>query len=896
MKPRRLPHSRLLRKKIGVAALAALLLVLFLFRPGVYRLRHRIATSIGTTLGRRVAIDNVRLRLLPRPGFDLEGLVIYDDPSFSAEPMIRAQEVSAAIRFRSLLRGRLEIATLSASEPSINLVRNNAGLWNLSTLIERNAQIPAAPTSKPASERRRAFPYLEASNARINFKLGQIKKSYALINADVALWQDSENSWGARLKAEPVRTDFNLTDTGLLQINAAWQRAPSLRLTPLHMTIAWRNGQLGQLTKLFSGKDRGWRGGVDLNANLSGTPEALQIDSAAVIDGFHRYDIVGTESLRLASACSARYNAPAHSFSGLLCESPISGGTLRLSGSFALASQPVYDLVLQAEKIPLTSVVRFLRQAKQQVPADLTATGLLNAEFHGARSQPSLRNTMRRGRSKNKVEAQPWSGAGAATNVRVLWNSGKEQANLGTIPLTLVTSDTLTTSLPNSRPPENSRSVMRKRGDFHEPAEACLRLGPVALAMNDSPPLDAGGWISRSGYRFFLRGGAELKDLFALENVLALPVVHPAAEGTARLDVIVSGQWQSFAAAGTAGTVQLLNVRALVHGLNPPLAISSALMTLTPDAVTMDKITASTGNTHWSGRVTALRHCAAPGLATGVPACVFQFNLTADRLSAADLVEWFTRHPAQRPWYRILDSTSSSGNEPRAPSPLLALQARGNLRVANFELKKLSAAGLTTHFEMDRGKIMLKALHAQLLQGTHAGDWTIDLSNQDANSAPVRYRASGTLQDIALADLGTLMNDPWITGTADGKFELEGSADNVHELLTHSDGKLHFIMRNGSLPHLEIPGSPVPLPVHRFAGEFRLKNTLWELVAGKLESHDGIYQVRGTVSPINGFEFLLTRADRQSWTLTGTLAKPQVSPAIQTEAHRTEQDGKSVRP
>ena len=216
---------RFLRSRYGAAAVAALVLILFLWRPGVYHLRSRIASSIGSALGRRATLDNVSLRFLPRPGFDLEGLVIYDDPAFSAEPMIHAQEVSAAIRLRSLLRGRLEIANLSATEPSINLVRNDQGRWNLASLIERNAQIPAAPTGKPASERRPAFPYLKASGARINFKFGQIKKSYALMDADVALWQESENSWGARLKAEPVRTDFNLTDTGLLQINASWQRA-----------------------------------------------------------------------------------------------------------------------------------------------------------------------------------------------------------------------------------------------------------------------------------------------------------------------------------------------------------------------------------------------------------------------------------------------------------------------------------------------------------------------------------------------------------------------------------------------------------------------------------------------------------------------------------------------
>jgi AsmA protein len=237
-----------------LAVIAALFLILFLWRPGIYRLRNRIAGSIGNALGRKVTINNVRLRLLPRPGFDIEDLVIYDDPAFSAEPMVRAQEVTAAIRLRSLLRGRLEIANLSATEPSINLVRNNEGRWNLASLLARNAQIPVAPTAKSGSERRPAFPYLEASSARINFKIGQTKKSYALTDAEVALWQDSENSWGARLKADPVRTDFNLTDTGVIQIDAIWQRAASLQTTPVQIAVQWQKGQLGQVTKLLSEK------------------------------------------------------------------------------------------------------------------------------------------------------------------------------------------------------------------------------------------------------------------------------------------------------------------------------------------------------------------------------------------------------------------------------------------------------------------------------------------------------------------------------------------------------------------------------------------------------------------------------------------------------------------
>jgi hypothetical protein len=884
---------KFIRSRRGLAAVAALLLILFLFRPGVDKLRSRIAGSIGSALGRRVEIDNVRLRLLPRPGFDLEGLVIYDDPAFSAEPMIRAQEVSAAIRLRSLLRGRIEIATLSATEPSINLVRSSDGGWNLASLLARNAQIPAAPTGKPASERRPAFPYLEASNARVNFKLGQTKKSYALMDADVALWQDTENSWSARIKAEPVRTDFNLTDTGLLQINATWQRAASLRMTPLQIAVQWRNGQLGQITKLLSGKDRGWRGGMDFTAKLSGTPEALRIESATTIEGFHRYDIVGSENVRLATGCSGRYNAVSGTLAGLLCESPVSGGTVRLRGSLELspshsAQFPAYDLTLAIEKVPLTSVVRLLRQGKKQIPGDLTATGLLDAEFRATRGvlESDLINP----------PLPQWTGSGAATNVRLSSNAGKDEVVLGTIPLTL------SSHPPNDRleHPESTQKTTPKPTENQEPAEPHLRIGPVLVAMNNSSPVNGGGWISTAGYRFFLRGDMELKDLFRLEDVLGLPVSR-AAEGLAKLDVSISGPWQGFITPVTAGAAQLRNVRAEMRGLNTPIEIGSATVTLDPDAVKMEKISARMGNTHWSGKITAPRHCATPvaapnivlnGAPNAVPACVFQFDLTADELSAGDLAEWFTPHPAKLPWYRILNSNADT-NDTQGRSPLLAIQARGNLHVGRFGLKKVFATQVATQVEVERGKIMLTALRAQLLQGTHQGNWTIDV-NPDASTQGVKYHGTGTLRDISLEQVSSLMNDAWIAGTSDASFDLDGAGNTFRDLLAVSDGKLRFVMRNGSLSHVEIPGSTAPLPVYRFAGELRLKKNAWELSAGRLESRDGVYRVSGTASAGSGLDIILTRGDEQSWSLTGMLAKPRIVSRIESKS--TEADAKSAKP
>ncbi len=361
------------RRVVTVAALIVLLL--FVLRPGASRLKSRIISSISAGVGRPVDIGSVQVRLLPLPGFDLKNLVVYDDPAFGAEPMLRAGEVTASLRLLSLVRGRIEIARLDLTEPSLNLVHGVNGRWNLEALLERTAQIPLAPTGKAKSEPRAGFPYIEATAARINFKSGPEKKPYALINADFSLWQDSENTWGVRLKAQPFRTDLNLNDTGVLQVNGTWQRAASARDTPLQLSMEWNRAQLGQLTKFFTGSDQGWRGAVQLDVTLAGTPAKLKIASNASIQDFRRYDIGGGEALRMTAHCDGQYSSVEHAFHEVLCNAPVGSGLITVKGDAGLPGSHNYGLALSAENIPASAVVALAQRAKQNLPTDLAASG-----------------------------------------------------------------------------------------------------------------------------------------------------------------------------------------------------------------------------------------------------------------------------------------------------------------------------------------------------------------------------------------------------------------------------------------------------------------------------------------------------------------------------------------
>jgi hypothetical protein len=154
--------------------------------------------------------------------------------------VLHASTVTAAFRIPSLWQGKLEISRISVDDASLNLVRTDAGRWNLDTLF-RTATAQAgvhasgdtqAGSSTPGSSRRTTpFPYLEATNFRINFKSGSEKLPLSLVNTDLSFWQEEPGDWRIRVRGQPARTDvsLDLADTGIVRVEASVKRAGELR-------------------------------------------------------------------------------------------------------------------------------------------------------------------------------------------------------------------------------------------------------------------------------------------------------------------------------------------------------------------------------------------------------------------------------------------------------------------------------------------------------------------------------------------------------------------------------------------------------------------------------------------------------------------------------------------
>ncbi len=840
-------------KRRIVAAAALIVLTLFLLRPGASRLKSRIASSISSGVGRPVEIGSVRLRLLPRPGFDLENLVVYDDPAFGAEPMLRASEVTAALRLTSLVRGRLEIARLDLTEPSLNLVHAENGRWNLEALLERTAHIPLAPTGKAKSEPRPGFPYIQATSARINFKSGPEKKPYALTNADFSLWQDSENSWGVRLKAQPFRTDLNLSDTGLLQVSGTWQRADALRDTPLRFMIEWNRAQLGQFTKFFTGNDQGWRGEVLLDVALAGTPAKLQITSNGWIQDFRRYDITSGQALRLAGHCDGEYSSLNHAFHGLLCSAPVGSGLITLKGDMGLPGSRSFGLTLAADNVPASAAAVLVQRAKKNLPEDLVAGGTVSGSLRVEQNATAA--------SKLQLD-----GRGEIADFRLASSANKAEIGPETVPFLVTAGDSLESAA-------SRRQTIRKSAPgLRVPDGPHVEFGPFPVAIGRALGPTARGWVNRDGYSLAVAGEAEIAKALRVARMFGLAALQSAAEGSAQVDLQIAGSWagrsngtaSGFTGPQVTGTAKLRNVRIAFRGVAGPVEIASADMQLLPDEVRVAKLNAKAADAWWTGSLEMPRGCGTPG------ACQVHFILNANRIALDELSEWVSPSPKERPWYRVLESNTQAG-----PSFLTSVRASGQVTTERLQVQSLAATQVSAKVSLDSGKLQISELSAEFLGGKHRGQWQADFSGK-----PAVCKGSGSLTGVSLARLADAMKDGWIAGTANTSYEVKGSCPA--EFWTSAEGTLQFDMNDGTLPHISLGEDTEPFRFTRFAGQARLQAGKIEMKDAKLDSPGGKFQLSGTASLKGELDLRLAKtpngAAAAGYTISGTLAEPRVSP------------------
>ncbi|QNI37934.1 AsmA family protein [Edaphobacter albus] len=532
--PTRRGHLRRFRFLYGGIAT----LVLLFFLPplvNVSRYQRRIATSISNSIGRPVHFDRISLTVLPLPGFTIDNFVVGEDPAFGYEPIIRANSVRATLRLSSLWRRRVEFSTISFTDPSVNLVHAANGQWNIEGIMLHASQIETAPTAQRRAGPAPRFPYIEATGARLNIKQEQEKLPFSLVEAEFALWLPDPHQWHLRLRARPTRTDSNVSDTGIIELETTLGAAPSLSQIPLNLEGQWRNAQLGEATRVLFGHDAGWRGQMNLTTHIRGTFGESAISTRLRLIDARPADFIPEKPLTTEAECFATATGIFHAFEDLRCSWPPASSSqissIVLTGNIPNVHLPrEASIQITAPKIPGSTLLTWLRATNSTIPQNLAIGGMLTGTLtYGATGSVS--------QDQPASSANQWQGQLTLDNAAVTTGEAKTPLLSGDVHLESLAH----LPLPHSR---NAVSATGPKQGF--------TLDPVPLQLGGHDPVLLSGHLDSVGYTLHLAGNATLERLTTLAQAFpplgkglleALPTKSPTT-GLFHIDLTATRPWK----------------------------------------------------------------------------------------------------------------------------------------------------------------------------------------------------------------------------------------------------------------------------------------------------------------------------------------------------------------
>jgi len=766
---------------VVVALVAAIVLPPLI---GLNRFERRISDSVGRAIGRPVRMSSARIRLLPRPGFEIADFVVEEDPSFGIEPILRCEQVTAYVRLLPLWRGRLEIARISFDEPSVNLVRNREGRWNFDSVLSQAAQVQTAPTGERHTRGVPRFPYISASDARVNFKYGDEKMPFSFLNADLAVWLENPDEWRVKFAAQPARTDLSLdlANTGTLRLEGSLRRAPTLRQMPADLQAEWSSAPLGQLSRFFSGTDAGWRGDLDLAATVVGNVDQADLKIVAQGRGIHRVEFEPREPLNLDATCKARFTRAARAFDGLTCLTPVGTGHLLLTGSIHDVGRDTDPaLSLEINSVPVAAALDGLRLMGPGFASDVQATGAIDGNFSYERVKPS----------QSELNGQ------ATINAVTIAAPGLEKPLV--LPVLRLTTGTKSGAR-SIRVLGRVRSAATDAYSIH--LEPVLIVQPAAVVAASSDSLTVSGGFSRSGFSVHLGGESHLRSFLSLVGEFGL--MRPRSvtfrpQGIADVDLTVRGPWirpvadtgHPAALLAVDGSLRVRNAELSGDFLAQPLQIAIAQAVFTENRADWSVTSMNYGPIHGDGALSYPVFCPQP------LACQRHFTLhiaTLDSATAQSALLGATRHGELL--QELLDRIGPGGHA--WPS------LEGTAQVGMLTMRGVAIRDLVASLSVNEVGVQIKSLSGRTLDGS------LQLSGEMrvVDGTP-RYEIEARLDRAAVSAVAGIFQEDWGPGTitADARMKLSGFDTN--QLASSAAGKFHWIWAKGGLP----PAANVSQPV-----------------------------------------------------------------------------------
>lgn len=861
VRPRRRAWSR------WAKSLVCLLIFLWLADLGVSllirhtRLQRRLTARLETVFGRSVEVGSYDFSLWGGPTLQAHAVTFGEDPRFGHEYFLRADSLTVRLRWQSFFRGHVELGAIALESPSLNLVRNSGGDWNVAEWLPKS--VGGAPSSSlPGAAVR--FGRIDVASGRINFKRGDEKLPFALTNVNGYMEPDRSGRWTLNLEAVPTRAAVLQQQAGTIRVSGH-VGGTSSRLRPAVLDLAWDDASLSDLLHLAHGYDFGVRGdlGLVVHAETQGDNWALQ--GRADLRRLHRWDF------------AARPDNPALIVNAKMILYPLASGlditeaTIQAPHSFARAD----------------AHFAWPSAAEPQFAAQSANVAASPAQFEITQSQLDLNDVLAWIRAFHSDVAPDVSLRGFAS-VRAGFSAWPPR-------LTSAVGAIAGADLATARlrvPAHLSQTLFRYDHEMFSLLPATISYGSTDGAIRAEAIAGAG---QREFPVYHLSGSlAQVRDLVATAGALGWNISRGwDLAGPVRCDLRWQGArfpWETQPVGSIEWGGEPAGASLLTPFLNQPVKQIRARAELKPGLRHIALTSAEAFGSRWTGTFDRR------DLATG-----WQFALSTDALSAADLDRWLNPRWRQSFLDRMLPFLNSSSPANAVPENL---RAEGRINIEQFSLAPVALRHLQGDVRIGGRHLEVSSAKAEFFGGALQGSLDAQLTAAPAYRLNLDYSgvdlAALTAAFPTLADL--------FSGSASGEFALDSGGGTRADLVSSlecrgnariTDAKLENINLLESMLAAETRpgGSSFPSASAAFAcgngkiifQRLRFTGTSQDIAASGSVDFSRSLHLQLRVLPAGG-AIGTARPAAQLFELTGPLSAPTIEPVNPSASHSGEQE------
>ena len=783
------------------------------FALRTHRTHNYLIAHLERAFGRPVRVNQFSAEILPMPRLDMEGITVGEDPAFGHEYFLRAERMQAGLRWIGLLTGHFSFGTMSLTRPSLILVRNANGRWNLEDWLPPSSAGKTAGSEnsnlsgpqQPASSSN-FLQKIEFDDGRINFKFEDEKRPFAFTNVSGVVEQTGPGRWQLNLEAKPWRSGVSLQSAGILYVRGD-VAGTSARLRPAKVQVHWDKASLADLFRLATGNDFGVRGefgldglasaGVAKDGERNPEPGTWNYELQARATQVHRWDL------------SERADNPAVN--------------VQVKGVWDLLADEVRTGILSID-LPRSNfhgTAQF--GTKPNSPWSLQLNSLA---FEGG-DILSWYRAFEPGVAEGVALEQFFSGRCAIVGWPLRWDRGELSSEGGTLRVPGFTEGFHVGQL---------RGGIRGDTFLVEPVRVTIPAarGEVASVKTENitaKSRDARNWVeigfrhdvsSRSGSVHVGGRLDHVDSFFRTAGAFGKTVNHGwELTGGAVGDLAWSwdraisrnGRWN--------GSINFLKAELQVAGLNQPIELEDARLDW-KEGLRSANITRAEGfGATWAGNA---YESGLPGDGEGPH---WQFRLHADHLDATELDRWVG--PRARPnWLqRLLPSLLGNSTSGGKPSELLRrISAEGEVTADAVSVEKIKLSKAHAKLNLQNLRLNVHDAEAQWIGGNVRG------------TVQATFSSAPTYEIFAQIDHANFALLPWTpgwserwNGVASGTLHLTTSGVGRDDLLSQMSGRGDIQLKNVEFRGWDVPssldGNTAKTGSSRWAnaeGEFEIKD------------------------------------------------------------------------